>query len=245
MDTNTVSRARGKCRPRPSARRRPWTTHRTWIGPLALVLASAASPSWAAEVLPEGLSATQVTAGGRRLETGSFLFARYASVSSSAIFAGVGFGKAGMFLGIVQNPRSGYRELIAGAMTRVAWPRQSLTLGLAAADASDGNYAQVYVAPSFTRGALSLDGTLEWYEPLEHKATRQLGLNSLTLMGRVGPRLAAGAGYAASFLPTSDARQRLGPALRVEIPHGSLEVEYLAGLRNSADELRTTVRAGF
>jgi hypothetical protein len=182
---------------------------------------------------------------GRQLDTGSFLFARYGSVNASVLYAGVGFGKAGMFFGIVQNPRSGYRELIAGGMTHVAWPRHSLTLGLAAADASDGNYAQVYVVPDLSRGALSFDGTLEWYEPLGRAGTRQLELNPLGLFRRLGPRLSAGASYAGSFAAGSGPRHRGGPALRLAIPHGSLEVEYLAGLKRSADELRTAVRAGF
>jgi hypothetical protein len=49
-------------------------------------------------------------AAAPRLDTTSFLFARYASRNASALYAGYGWGSAGVFFGMVEKPRSGYRE---------------------------------------------------------------------------------------------------------------------------------------
>ena len=180
-----------------------------------------------------------------RLDTKSFLFARWASRNASALYAGYGWGSAGVFFAMVENPRTGYREVIGGAMSRLARGGQSLTVGLAAADASDSDYLQLYLVPSLSHGAWSLEGTLETYEPLQSAGIRQLELNPLTLLRRVGRRAGVGASYVLSLAPGAAARHRGGPALRVEVPRGALQLELLAGLQNAKDELRIGFQASF
>jgi hypothetical protein len=87
-------------------------------------------------------------------------------------------------------------------------------------------------------GAWSLDGTLEVYEPLRQGGVRQLELNPLTVLRRVGPRTGVGASYVLSLAPGAAARHRGGPTLRLEVPRGALQVELLAGLEQAKDELR-------
>jgi len=82
-------------------------------------------------------SATVFAAGAQqsseaelRLDTPSFVFARYATASAASLYGARGFGPVGGFVGVVQNPQTQYRELIAGIHTQVNWDRQSVLVAL-------------------------------------------------------------------------------------------------------------------
>jgi len=193
--------------------------------------------------------ATDLASASPHLDTKSFLFSRYGTRNASVMYSGYGMGKGGVFVGVVHNPRSGYSELILGANTRLAWQaggeQQSLTLGIAGSDASDGDYAQLYVVPSFSLGRLSTGGTLEVYEPLGTRGTRQAELNPLTAYWRFDPRWSLGTAYVLSLGEGMQPKDRGGPALRLDVPRGEIDVEYLFGLRRSGDELRISFQAGW
>src|SRR5262245_32993701 len=107
-------------------------------------------------VVPPATAAQTPTTARLRVETPSFVFARYASGSASALYVTRGLGAGGAFVAMVQNPETQYRELIGGAFTQLNWSGQSVLLALAYADATDGHYAQTYVVPSFFFGRVSL-----------------------------------------------------------------------------------------
>src|SRR5213080_2572964 len=65
-----------------------------------------------------------------RLDTPSFVFARYATASAASLYGARGFGPVGGFVGMVQNRKTQYRELIAGIYTQVNWDRQSVLVAL-------------------------------------------------------------------------------------------------------------------
>ena len=123
-----------------------------------------------------------------------FIFARFASRSAHTLYAGYGIGRAVVIAGMVQNPRTGYHEIIAGAGIQV-FPRRrnGATIVLAGADASESAYLQLYVVPSFAVWSVAITGTVEAYQPLESTGSRQLGLNPLTATVRIHRRLSAGA----------------------------------------------------
>jgi hypothetical protein len=200
-----------------------------------VLLAASALAGAAAEAPP-------ACASDLRLDTSSFLYARYATSSASSLYAGYGFGKAGIVFGMVENPRSGYRELVMGALSRMTWRGQALTVALAAADASDGTYLQTYLVPSLARGSVSVSGTIEWYEPLG-SGTRQLDLNPITVLLKLGPRVSAGAFYALGLAQGAAPRQRAGPALQVEVPPGVIKLELVRNLSRSASEVRVVFQA--
>jgi hypothetical protein len=187
----------------------------------------------------------------------NFLFTRYGTRNASVLYAGFGLGRVGMFFGIVDNPRSGYEELIAGVNTQ--WSRstpgasRSLLLGLAATRASDGDYAQIYIIPSYGRGRFSATGTLELYQPIdgafggafEEGGVQQAELNPLQIFWRLDERWSVGTAYVLSISEGAQPKDRGGPAVQVAVPRGTVTVEYLAGLRRAKDELRISLQVGF
>jgi hypothetical protein len=184
-------------------------------------------------------------AGAQRLAAPSFVFARYASASATVLYAGRGFGPVGAVVAMVQNPVTLYRELIAGTYTQVSWGRQNVLIAVAYADATDGRYMQTYLNPTFKGGPLSFDATIEWYEPLERSATRQLSFNPATLFVRVERRLALGIASTLDVARGSIPPRRLGPAAEWSAKWGTFRVEVFHRTTGKATEVRTAVLAGF
>lgn len=182
---------------------------------------------------------------GLRVGTASFVVARYASVSSSNLYGGYSFGPAGLLFGMVKNPRSGYYEMVFGGVTALNARGQTIHLGAAVADASDGKYLQGYFVPSLSLGRFSLDATAEYYQPLDHEGSRQFGFNPLMGFVRIDRRIAIGVSYTLALQEGIASSQRLGPALKVAIPGATLKGEILRSLKNSAPEARLAIEAAF
>src|SRR5437016_14594508 len=85
-----------------------------------------------------------------RLDTPSFVYARYATASAASLYGARGFGPVGGFVGMVQTRQTQYREFIAGLYTQVNWNRQNLLLALGYADATPSPYLQTYLVPSLS-----------------------------------------------------------------------------------------------
>jgi hypothetical protein len=145
----------------------------------------------------------------------------------------------------VHNPRNGYYEWIAGAVTRLAWREQGVNLALAFADAQDGRYAQLYVVPGLRAGSVSLSGTLELYQPLGTSGVRQLYLDPLTVLRRMGPRWEAGASYIFGASAGDAPDHRAGPAVQIAIGGGSLRLELLHDFRRSSTDARAVYQGSF
>jgi len=178
-------------------------------------------------------------------DTHNFLFARLSTAHSSALYSGYSLGAWGAFVGLVRNPRNGYHEWIGGAVTRLAWREQAVSVALAFADASDGRYGQLYVVPSLRAGSLSFSGTVEIYEPLRGSGMRQLYLDPVTLLRRVGPRWDVGASYSLGVSAGGAPQHRAGPAVQVACGGGSLKVEVLRDFSRSSNDVRAIYQASF
>lgn len=183
--------------------------------------------------------------GGIGLRTSSFVFARYATESASALYAARGLGPLGGFVAMIQNPKTSYRELIGGAFTQASWGRQSVLVAVAYADASESEYVQTYIAPTFAHGRLTFSATAEWYEPVESSGTRQLDVNPASLMVRVSGKLSLGAAYTVGLEARQRARSRAGPAMELAVPWGTIRVELLDRLAGGPTELRPSIFASF
>jgi len=152
----------------------------------------------------------------------------------------------GAFVGMVQNPKSPYRELIIGTYARVTWDRQSVLVALGFADATDSDYLQTYFVPSISKGSLMLSGTIEWYQPLERSGTRQLDVNPISLVLRVSKRFGLGPAYTLGLAKGGLLRQRGGLKVELTPPWGMIGVELLRRSTGGAStELRTAVSAAF
>ena len=146
---------------------------------------------------------------------------------------------------MVENPETQYRELIGGVFTQLNWSGQSVLFAVAYADATDGHYAQTYLAPSFAYGRISLSGTIQWYQPLGRAGTKQLGVNPASLQFRVGQHLWIGAAYTLSLEEKLTPRHRGGPVVEWAMRKATLRVELLDRTVGEPLEIRAAVFAGF
>ena len=184
-------------------------------------------------------------AANPRLDAPSFMFARYATASAATLYAARGFGPVGVFVGMVQNPKTPYRELIAGTYTQLTAGRQSVLVALGYADATESEYLQTYVMPSLSKGPLTFSGTIEWYEPMKRSGTRQLDVNPISLVIRVNKRFGLGAVYTLGLAEGGLPQQRGGPKLELTAAWGVLRVELLRRSSGESTEMRTAILAGF
>ncbi len=180
---------------------------------------------------------------GLRLQTHSFVFARYASASSSSLYAVNGLGPLGAFVGMSQNPTSQYRELAAGIFTQVSWSSQNVWVGVAYGDASESQYVLTYVAPSFSRGRLALSGTLKWYNPLGRSGIRQLHLNPASFEVRLTKHLLAGGVYILALEESVPPGHRVGSVVEWALPKASFRLEVLQRTSDRLVEVRCVVLA--
>jgi hypothetical protein len=182
---------------------------------------------------------------GIRLSTPSFISVRYASASSSSVYAVYTMGPAGVVLGMVLNPRTGYRELVGGLVSRAVWGRQSITIAVAGADAPESAYLQTYLLPSLVVGGVSVSATFELYHPLQHAGTGQLYLNPLAVVLRPASWIGVGGVYALGVSSGEGPGHRAGPTIEVDIPRGAVKVELLRHLHRPSNEVRMSVEAAF
>lgn len=172
-----------------------------------------------------------------------FLDVRYASHTSLTLYAGYDVGGPVLLAGMVQNPRTEYRELVAGAARPLGGGRVSATIALAGAFATDGWYGQLYLLPSLTLGPVELSGLLLAYAPLEDAGARQFYVNPVSAFLRIAPRLRAGGSYTLATQAGSATRQTTGPALQIAMPDWTATLSVLAGLGDATDELRIGINA--
>lgn len=175
----------------------------------------------------------------------SFVFVRYATRTSLALYAGYGRGPWFGFAGLVQNPRTEYRESLLGFGRRLKQPLGTLTIGLAGADARDSRYAQVYVLPSLTAARVSLDISLAVYLPLESRGAVQYYLNPLSLLGRLSKRVQVGVTYLYFGQVDTPTGHGIGPAFRMGIPNGTITLDLVRQLKNVHQETRITLQTAF
>jgi hypothetical protein len=182
---------------------------------------------------------------GVRLSVPSFVFARWASRSASSLYAGYTMGPVGGFVGLVVNPRSGYREMLGGAVSRVGYRRQAVMLGVAYADATESKYLQAYVVPSLLIAGASVSGTIEFYIPLEHTGIGQVDINPVAVILHPVTWLGVGGAYAAGMADGDRPLHRVGPTVEFGIPRGSVKAELLRNLTLAYYEVRMSVEAAF
>jgi hypothetical protein len=174
----------------------------------------------------------------------NLLFFRYASRTSLSLYAAYGEGNLLLFAGMVQNPRTAYRETAGGLGLNVRLGRAaSAVVAAAVASAKDSWYAQLYFLPDWTVGRLSVNGMLELYEPLERAGARQLDVNPCSVFWHVVDRLQVGAAYLLYTQVGGAPTQEAGPTVRVTVPHGNLTAEFFGRFGGRETDVRLTFQA--
>lgn len=182
-----------------------------------------------------------------RSEAGpGYLEFRFATESAIALYAGYTAGPVLLVVGMLQNPRSDYEEILGGAVVTVfADDRAELLVAPAIAWSNTGWYAQGYFLPALWLGPLELSGTFQFGLPFEERGYRNAYVSPLNVWLRALQYVDIGAAWYAAFEEGFGSFHALGPALRVPIPNGAISVDYPIGLGDVQSELRATVRAGF
>ncbi len=141
----------------------------------------------ALHLVPPGCALAQETPGVLRASGSSFMWARHGTQSSSSLYAVSDLGTVSVVAAMVQNLRTGYREVVAGVLSTFSYDRQAITIALAYADASDASYLQAYLLPDLRAGGFSLTAAVEWYVPLDRAGTPQLYVNPVMCWHACGP----------------------------------------------------------
>lgn len=197
------------------------------------------------------LGALAVPAGAQqetaRSEAGpGYLEFRFASESAIALYAGYTAGPVLLVVGMLQNPRTDYEEILGGAIVTVfANDRAELLVAPAVASSNVGWYAQGYLLPALWLGPLELSGTFQFGLPFEEPGYRNAYVSPLNAWVDALPFVDVGAAWYAAFEEGYGSFHALGPALRVPIPNGAVILEHPIGFGDVKSELRATVRAGF
>jgi hypothetical protein len=174
----------------------------------------------------------------------NFLFVRYASRTALTLYGSYGRGDLLLFAGMVQNPRTEYREAIGGVgLNLPLGNKASAVAATAVASATDSWYAQLYLLPSWTAGRLSVNGTFELYEPLQRAGARQLDVNPCAVLWRLVDRVEVGVAYLLFAQMGGAPTQEAGPTVRVTVPHGSLTSEFFGRIGTGLAEVRLTFQA--
>lgn len=145
--------------------------------------------------------------------------ARYDTHTSDFIYAVYGYGRSFAMVGTLQNPRSGWTELVVAAgrtFTIGGEPPHSMAAGIARA--ADGWYAQLYYVPTIALGPAWLRATAEWDVPVDRQGVMQFAFSPLSLTVPTVRFVETGLSmdlYAARGARTGVAA---GPEVRVSIP---------------------------
>ncbi len=175
-----------------------------------------------------------------------FVLARYASRTALGFYAGYPAGPVLAVVGMIQNPRTQYREAIVGAGAQLLAAGGLDVVGtVAAANTSDGWFTQLYLLPAWRAGPVVAAATLEYYVPLGRSGARELDVAPATLIANLTRDLGVGATWVLAAPAGGERRQALGPALQVAIPRGTMRLDWLRGFGGEASEVRVTVQCAW
>jgi hypothetical protein len=190
----------------------------------------------AGTLLPwSGVGAQTVDDGPRT----TFLFARYATHSSRALYAGYGNSSWQGIVAVIENPRTGYQEALVGLAKGISFNRrQSVIVALAASEASDSRYGELYVVPSLSVGPVAVTGSAEVAVPFEARGAFQYYANPIALHVAITRDLRVGLCYILAGQTGTPTGHALGPSVKAIVPHGSLTLDWVVGLSGYPTETR-------
>lgn len=168
-----------------------------------------------------------------------FAVARYASRSAHTLYAGYRVGTGLVFAGVLQNPRTAYRE----AMVGVGRPVGPVTIGVAVATTSDGDYLQLYLMPDVARGPVAFDATISAQRRFTGDAV-EVSVAPANVLVRLAGAWSVGASWTLGATLGVGATQALGPAVTLAVPGGRLGLHLLHGVGARADEVWLSARIG-
>jgi hypothetical protein len=171
--------------------------------------------------------------------TWGFVNARYDTRSSAYIYTGYGWRRAFAMAGVVNNPRTGYAELVGGvgAVIRTGADAEHW-LAVATAGTGDLSAAQIYWLPKVRTGAVTSRATVKWKIPYRGTQPQKLTVSPLSMTMPLGGRLAGG--VAMEVAATEDARTDIGTGLelRLKLPAAAVGVDALRDVNGKGSGVR-------
>ena len=167
-----------------------------------------------------------------------FVSARYDTRSSASIYTGYGWHRVFAMGAVLNNPRSGYAELLggAGAVFRTGADAEHW-LALATLRSGAVSFAQLYWLPTVRIGAATTRAQVVWSVPERGSAPKKLAISpvSITLPGR---NLAAGP--AVEMAAAKGARTSIGTGveLRLRLPRAAVGADALRDVTGNGARLR-------
>jgi hypothetical protein len=171
---------------------------------------------------------------------------RFDTRTSDFIYAVYGYGHTFAMVGTLDNPRSGWTELLGAVGRTFAFgngPTQTAAIG--AARASDGWYAQVYYLPTIRRSKLRFRATSEWDFPFNRSGTTQFSLSPVSATVAVSKLVEAGVAMDVSAAQGESTSAALGPEIRVTIPNAVVGADAQQMLGSRANRLRVFFTTSF
>jgi hypothetical protein len=145
--------------------------------------------------------------------------ARYDTYTSDFIYAIYGYGQSFGMVGTLQNPRSGWTELV-GAVGRnfalLGGPTHSIATGIARAGKEW--YAQLYYVPTVRAGPVWLRATVEWDVPVTREGATQFALSPLSLTLPTLRVVETGVSMDLAAARGARTSVAIGPEIRVALP---------------------------
>ncbi len=149
--------------------------------------------------------------------------ARYDTHTSDFIYAIYGYGQSFAMVGTLQNPRSGWTELVGAVgrnFTFFGGPTHAVATGIARAGKEW--YAQLYYVPTVRVGPAWLRATAEWDVPLTKEGTTQFAFSPLSLTLPTLRFVETGVSMDLAAARGSRTSVAVGPEIRVAIPGATI-----------------------
>jgi hypothetical protein len=192
------------------------------------------------------ISLAAPTVASSQTSAWSLFSVRFDTRTSDFIYAVYGYGHTFGMVGALDNPRSGWTELL-GALGRTfsfgKGPTQSAAIG--AARASDGWYSQLYYLPAIYTGKLRLRATSELDFPLNRRGTTQFSLSPVSATLAFSKFLEAGAAMDLGMASGDATTAALGPELRFSLPSAVLGADAQQVLGSRDTRLRVFFSTAF
>jgi hypothetical protein len=171
--------------------------------------------------------------------TWGFVNAQYNTRSSSYIYTGYGWHGAFAMAGVVNNPRSGYAELLGG-VGGVFKTGADAEHWLAFATTRTGavSFAQIYWLPKVRIGAVTSRATVKWRVPYAAGQPQKLSVSPLSMMLPFGRRLAGGVAMELTAAERARTTVGAGPELRFRLPGAALGIDALRDVTGNGSSVR-------
>ncbi len=110
--------------------------------------------------------------------------------------------------------------------------------------ANDGWYLQIVGMPVVNWKTLNVSAFVAGYVPLQDGQSKQVLIDPATALIKVSEKWAVGASYTL-YAADGFRKDAIGPTLQFALPKGSLNIDFLKGLRNYRSEIRATYTVAF